>query len=273
MFGVVAVSWYPPNLKLDNEEPVDHLMMKILDAAKNYGLKVTFHIEPFKNRSGERLFDVIKYIIDTYGSHAAFYRTEYKGKFLPVYYLYDSYQISPLEWGKTLLQHGQYSVRNTQYDGIFIGLLASRDHMNHLSASGFDGCYSYFANDGFEYGSTWHNWPTISNDAKNLGLIFVPSIGPGYVGTRIRPWNDKNTKKRLKGQYYRHSFLAALSVSPQFLSITSFNEWHEGTQIEPAVPKMFQDYKYEDYHPSTADFYLTLTRSFIKEYTSSLKQV
>ncbi|KAK6986708.1 glycoprotein endo-alpha-1 2-mannosidase-like isoform X1 [Biomphalaria glabrata] len=268
--GVLAVSWYPPNLELENEEPVDNIMLKILDFAQNKSLQVTFHIEPFKNRSGENIVKVIKYIIDTYGSHKAFYRTLYNGKLLPLYYLYDSYQISSFEWSKALSREGQFSLRNSKYDGIFLGLLARQDHMNHLAASNFDGFYTYFAIDGFEYGSTFRNWALISAEAKKLKLIFVPSIGPGYVDTRIRPWNDRNTRKRSNGQYYRAAFLAALEVKPKFLSITSFNEWHEGTQIEPAVPKTFGNYRYEDYLPRSEDFYLRLTQSFVKEFIQQL---
>jgi hypothetical protein len=33
------------------------------------------------------------------------------------------------------------------------------------------------------------------------------------------------------------------AVNPSFVAITSFNEWHEGTQIEPAAPKQGQEKK------------------------------
>ena len=31
---------------------------------------------------------------------------------------------------------------------------------------------------------------------RDKGLIFVPSVGPGYNDVRIRPWNAHNTKAR-----------------------------------------------------------------------------
>ncbi|WP_228377905.1 hypothetical protein [Chryseobacterium luteum] len=33
------------------------------------------------------------------------------------------------------------------------------------------------------------------------------------------------------------NIITAVNVNPDFIGITSFNEWHEGIQIEPAVPK------------------------------------
>lgn len=33
-------------------------------------------------------------------------------------------------------------------------------------------------------------------------LIFVPSVGPGYDDSKIRPWNTQNTHRRMGGRYY-----------------------------------------------------------------------
>ncbi|CAL1544518.1 unnamed protein product [Lymnaea stagnalis] len=270
--GVLAVSWYPPNQEAGNETAVDDLMMKILDAADQFGLKIVFHIEPFKNRSGKLFAEVIQYIIKKYGNHTAFYRKNHKGRKLPLFYVYDSYQIDPKEWAEALKIEGHYTLRNSLYDGIFIGLLVEYNHLAHITNSGFDGFYTYFASNGFVYGSSWRNWPILANEAKNQGLIFVPSIGPGYLDTRVRPWNGQNTKLRLNGRYYKSAFKSALAVRPSFLTLTSFNEWHEGTQIEPAVPKAILDYQYENYLPYAPEFYLNLTRELVQEYTRNVTE-
>ena len=68
-------------------------------------------------------------------------------------------------------------------------------------------------------------------------LLFVPSVGPGYVDTAVRPWNSRNRRERRDGEYFSQSLDAAARVMPSLLSLTSFNEWHEGTQIETAVPR------------------------------------
>jgi glycoprotein endo-alpha-1,2-mannosidase len=39
-----------------------------------------------------------------------------------------------------------------------------------------------------------------------------------------------------EGRYYDRMWEAAIDALPDAVSVTSFNEWGEGTQIEPAVP-------------------------------------
>jgi glycoprotein endo-alpha-1,2-mannosidase len=57
-------------------------------------------------------------------------------------------------------------------------------------------------------------------------------VGPGYNDERIRPWNAHNTKGREGGRYYMGMQRIALEARPDALSVTSYNEWGEGTQIE-----------------------------------------
>lgn len=100
-----------------------------------------------------------------------------------------------------------------------------------IVSGGFDGFYTYFAANGFSYGSSWKNWKSLSSFARKNGLLFAPSVGPGYIDTRVRPWNVKTTRERKNGKYYKIAWATALQTNPPLISITSFNEWHEGTQV------------------------------------------
>ena len=53
----------------------------------------------------------------------------------------------------------------------------------------------------------------------------------------------------------------AINIHSEIVSVTSFNEWHEGSQIESAVKKE----GYEDYG-NDPDFYLKLTRKVRIQY-------
>jgi glycoprotein endo-alpha-1,2-mannosidase len=62
-------------------------------------------------------------------------------------------------------------------------------------------------------------------------------------------------------------FMNAVKVNPDFIGITSFNEWHEGTQIEPAIPKSTPTFTYEDYGQDTDPmFYIKKTKELINNY-------
>ena len=168
---------------------------------------------------------------------------------------------------KLLVENGsQDSIRGTALDGIFLGLVVDRIHLEQLIQSGFDGYYTYFASDQFTYGSSMRNWASLAARARQSNVLFVPSIGPGYDDVRIRPWNAKNTRNRRLGAYFEREFAAAVESHPHMISITSFNEWHEGTQIEEAVPKQTADHRYVDYTPSDPDFYIQLSRKWTSVY-------
>ena len=107
----------------------------------------------------------------------------------------------------------------------------------------------------------------MSEYAEEHNLIFIPCVGPGYIDTRIRPWNEKNTRERDDGQYYERMFIKAVNAKADFIGITSFNEWHEGTQIEPAIPKTIPSFTYENYGEETDPvFYIKKTKELIRKY-------
>lgn len=261
--GVVSVSWYPEGMEDDEGFPPDPLIPLLLDVAHMYSVKVTFHIEPYQGRTPVSVKEDLKYIIERYSNHPAFYK---HGK-LPLVYVYDSYINSAYEWAEVLKPGMPNSIRGTELDCVVIGLLVERNHQQSILNGGFDGFYTYFASNGFSYGSTTVNWRILADFAKQNRLLFIPSFGPGYSDVRVRPWNQANTKQRKDGSYYKEMSGVAMRTrvgsrgqNSGIVSVTSFNEWHEGTQVETAVPKVVDGYTYSDYAPHQPDYYLQLTR-------------
>ena len=237
-------------------------MSLLLDEAAKVGAKVCFHIEPFNGRSPQTVRENIQYILDTYGDHPAFYRTHGK----PLFFIYDSYLIKPAEWAKLFAAGGEISVRNTKYDGLFIGLTLKESELPDIETACMDGFYTYFAATGFTNASTPANWKSMQQWAKAHNKLFIPSVGPGYIDTRIRPWNGSTTRDRENGKYYDDMYKAAIESGASYISITSFNEWHEGTQIEPAVSKKCDAFEYLDYKPLADDYYLIRTAYWVDEF-------
>jgi hypothetical protein len=60
---------------------------------------------------------------------------------------------------------------------------------------------------------------------------------------------------------YERYWAAAIASQADLVTITSFNEWGEGTQIEAAVPRCNTGLgeQYMDYGPRGADVYMRLT--------------
>ncbi|XP_037549645.1 glycoprotein endo-alpha-1,2-mannosidase-like protein [Nematolebias whitei] len=265
--GVLVLSWYPPGVADEHGEPTDDLVPTVLDAAQKHSIKVAFHFQPYKGWSDRSMHDNIRYIIDKYGNHDAFYRfRKSTGQVLPMFYIYDSYLTPPESWAELLTAKGSQSIRGTLYDGIFVALIVEERHKHDILASGFDGIYTYFASNGFSFGSSHQNWKAIKTFCDANNLLFIPSVGPGYADTAVRPWNSHNTRNRVNGRYYETSLQAALAVRPEIVTITSFNQWHEGTQIERAIPKKTLTRLYMDYKPNDPDHYLQLTRQWAENF-------
>ncbi|MCP4640959.1 MAG: alpha-mannosidase [bacterium] len=256
--GVISTSWWGKGDFTDKAVPL------LLDVAAEFDILVNFHIEP-RDRDAAKFKDAVKYIIDTYGNAPAFYRDPGRDN-RPLFYVYDSYLTPAKEWATVLAPDAAETIRGTQYDADVIALYVKKGDESFVETGHFDGFYSYFAVDGFVYGSTIANWPRMAKWARENDKLFIPSVGPGYIDTRIRPWNDKNTRGRESGAYYDRMWQAALAEKPRIVSITSFNEWHEGSQIAPVVSKAVDGFTYLDYRPREPEFYLTRTREWVKRF-------
>ena len=257
--GVLVASWWGKDSFEDRGLPA------LLDAAHRHGLQVAFHLEPFPGRNAATTRDALAYLIGNYGDHPACYRPAATGG-RPVLYLYDSYLTDAEDWARLLLPGGEISIRGTELDAVMIGLWVGRDEGRFFTGGGFDGYYTYFGSDGFTWGSTATNWNELADFARRNNLIFVPCAGPGYLDTRIRPWNAATARDREAGAYYDRMLSAAIACGPRWIGITSFNEWHEGTQIEPAIAKSIPGFAYEDYSPRDSNYYLKRTRHWVDRF-------
>jgi glycoprotein endo-alpha-1,2-mannosidase len=260
--GVICVSWWGKDSFTDKSLP------RLFRVAGEHGIKINFHFEPHLGPGGRNVSLVkegIVYLIDRFGTEPALYRDPKRGG-RPMIYVYDSYLTQAEEWASMLAPDGSLTIRRTPYDTVVIGLWVSQKEERFMLDGYFDGFYTYFASDGFTFGSTPSNWPAIQAWARQHNKLFIPCVAPGYNDTRIRPWNHRNTREREKGGYYDRMFEAAIGIHPEVIAITSFNEWHEGTQIEPAIPKKVDNYQYEDYLPLPSEWYLDRTAYWLEKF-------
>ena len=77
-------------------------------------------------------------------------------------------------------------------------------------------------------------WSSISN---KVDVYFIPEVMPGFDDTRVRPEARHPVIDRNPERFKRFCEGALRYLDPRIrmVLITSWNEWHEYTQIEPAV--------------------------------------
>ena len=256
--GVIAVTW------LGEDDYSYKSVPLILDAASRYAIKVCFQIEPCVRKSAIATRNAVVFLITQFGKHPAFYRNPETER--PLFFVYDSYVISANDWKDVFGSNGINTIRKTVFDADMIGLWVTKEEQTFFLESGFDGFYTYFASADFTFGSSPSNWSSLKIWADENHKIFIPSVGPGYMDEKVRPWNAVNTKNREAGAYYDRMFQAALDSKVEWIGITSFNEWHEGTQIEPAKAYINGSYHYEDYQAQQPDYYLLRTKYWLDRF-------
>jgi len=72
--------------------------------------------------------------------------------------------------------------------------------------------------------------------ARSRNLRFIPTVMPGYDDRNLRG-STRPILGREKGEFYKEFWKVAkkyIDPSLKIVLITSFNEWHEGTEIEPS---------------------------------------
>ena len=120
-------------------------------------------------------------------------------------------------------------------------MLAQTAFVGAAGKGGFDGVYTY---DIVTYGGG--SFARLCAAAHAHGLLCAPSVGPGYDARRGSL--DPVVKPRRGGATYDAMWRAAIASGADRVTITSYNEWHEGTQIEPAAPPRRRGlYRYGSY--------------------------
>jgi hypothetical protein len=71
------------------------------------------------------------------------------------------------------------------------------------------------------------------NAQNGTAKVWVATVMPGYDDRKVRPGSGF-AQSRNGGDYYRQSWQAAIASRPQWVIVNSFNEWPEGTYIEPS---------------------------------------
>jgi len=269
-------------------------IIKVIESIPN--MQFSFHMEPYPGRSVDSFRQDVVSLTSRYGTSSSWFRINDRR----TYYIYDSYHIPSKQWRAILSKNDDGgTLRGTDDDGFFIGLWLDRNGGHEAKSSGFDGTYSYFGSDGFTYGSTTSNWQAMSKFSTENQMIFIPSVGPGYNDVGIRPWNSKNTKGRGgSGEYYDYMWRKALEIesgeersmhrsirsgaaSSQYVTITSYNEWGEGTQIEPAslntnVESLasFEGRKNKKYleYPNDEWFFMNRTKYWSEKWNENFKE-
>ena len=220
----LIVSWWGHN------HYTDRAMDAILEGCEHRGLSACIYYEtvPKPQTPQSAAEDIIK-VLNRYGGHPA--ALKLNGK--PVVFVYGRalQELGLMGWLSALKQV------NAEYKG---GVTAIGDQFGYGAARVFDGLHTYNTAGHLQgrdpaearqwAAETYASWVQLSDGAGKISAI---TVIPGYDDTKIR--KPGLAVKRYDGQLYRAQWEEAIKADPHWVLITSFNEWHEGSEVEPSL--------------------------------------
>lgn len=231
----VVVSWWGSGSIEASRLPL------VAAAARRSRLRVAVHLEPYEGRTPART------ALDIAGLQAQGYRD---------FYVYDAERDPASDWAAAL--GGLTGVRVFGHTSL----------VGRAKASGFHGLYTYDV-------LTWRGttFRRLCRQARKAGLLCAPSVGPGFdarLATSL-----ETVRPRRRGATYDLMWRNAIAAGADLMTITSYNEWQEGTQIEPArlqVGRPAYDGAWGRVGVRAQRAYLDATARWATEYRSALDE-
>jgi hypothetical protein len=192
------------------------MLSDLVTAVRAAGLRLAIHLEPYKGRSLTTVAGDLAYLRSLGITDVYVYQADSWG--------------AAADWAPAVAS--QPDMRFFAESGN-LGSMLSGSFADYARTAGFDGIYTY---DVVRYGAG--EMAVACGAARQRRLLCSPSVGPAFDGRRAGMANIP-VVDAAGGQRYDYLWRSAFAAGADVISITSWNEWHEGTQIEPAKPYCF----------------------------------
>ena len=232
-----VVSWWGAG------NPTDDNFRVLLDQARaaNFQVAVDFELSSPFYHSKQDAINSLKNLLATNAQHPAYLRAAGK----PVVFFWREQMYTPDEWR---------DIRNTvdpSRQSIWIAE-GTKEALPYLSV--FDGFHLYSIAWAPDVAAELNKWPSRVR-AYGADKIWVATTSPG-VDTSKANEGSIQVRPRANGDFYRETWRAAFSTYPDWIIITSWNEWREGTMIEPSA--------------TYGNLYLGITRDYASQFKAGL---
>ena len=234
-------AWYGPDMTNNQTEPNFRIL---LDQAQIQGIRAAVSVDlggPFL-QSEDVVLAALQALRDGRAQHPAYLRVDGR----PVVFFWRQERFSVATWQAIRAQV------DPRREMLWIAEGVQFDYLDV-----FDGLYLYSvawsatpAAVLVRWGAAVEQW----NAQRNVARYWVATVMPGYDDF-VTGRADAFVRPREGGAYYRACWQGAVQSDADWVVITSFNEWLEGTHIEPST--------------LYGDFYIGLTAELAAAYRSA----
>ena len=209
--GFISSWWGPSTFE-------DRALSVLLDVAEEEGFLVTIYYEDAQVYS--QIVTDVSTIVSRYAVSPAFLAVD--GRPVIFFYVRVTAKFNLSEWERV------FSALDDRGKGIF----ALADSLDPEFLTVFQGLHTYNPV-AVPLETTAEQYRSASLAARIRGGLFAATVLPGYQ--EAVPRFGSPAAGRSDGGTYRTYWAVARACKPHWVLITSFNEWHEGSEIEPSA--------------------------------------
>jgi hypothetical protein len=231
-------SWYGPQVENNQTETN---FSALLDIAGQHGFRAAVDLEvtgPFIHSEAD-VIAALQYVLTVHANHPAYLRVGGK----PVLFFWRQDRYSVESWNAIRDQVDAQRASLWIMEGTELDYLGPFDG-DHLYSVAWDAEPEGAL---VRWGQRVRDW----SDQHGAFRYWVATVMPGY-DDRVTGRANAFVRERAGGDYYCRCWGGAAQSGADMVIVTSFNEWMEGTQIEPSV--------------GYGDLYLSLTRELGDQY-------
>ncbi|MBI5877529.1 MAG: glycoside hydrolase family 99-like domain-containing protein [Chloroflexi bacterium] len=215
-------AWYGPRVEVNQTETN---LRALLDVAAQRGFTVAAGVEtggPFFH-SPDDVRNALSALLSTHATKPAYMKSNGR----PVIFFT---QTSLPGVGNAALAGAWQSIRN-QVDPNRRSLWIS-EGLNMSLQGPFDGGFLYSVAWAADPGAAQRQW---AGRVRDAGGTWVGTVMPGWDDTRLVERSGRYRRDRQGGEWYKGAWAGAASANPDWIVITSWNEFVENTYIEPSA--------------------------------------
>lgn len=214
----------------------DYNFRKLLNVADRISSSMFFTVyfetvQPRFRADWNEVVNDVKYIIDNYGDHPHFLKHEGR----PVIFIYAIGYVASANWTKIINK-----LHTDGYNPYIVADIQDPKNADDQWVKIFDGYHIYnpagIYRDNLNAKQSYSEMIFNTRIAEKLSMI---TVIPGYNDYAVcNPLGQRNTWfdiPRRDGDLYKEMWDMAKLINPDWVLICTFNEWHEGSEIEPSI--------------------------------------
>lgn len=219
-----TVAWFG----LDDQVTTTPTIPLMLDEAQRQGFKIGVVVDiwdPNFNQNPDRVIESMHYLVREWTTHPAY--LHYNGQPVILFAFQNHLGLDAAQWQSVRAQVDP----QRQMVWVSEGLLGCC-----VYGGAMDGMYAF--NMAWADGSAARYEYERSRVEANGGTVYFPTIHPGWDETKVairdkRP-NPTSARSRRDGAFLETLWYGATSINPDVVMVVSWNEFIEGSHIEPS---------------------------------------